>query len=81
MSSSDFTEMLKAQAQGKAEGGAEKKAADTFTSTTPKREPLHRTTINLPISMYESLRREAFENNTSMTDLLIDAWKESRKIK
>lgn len=80
MSSSDFTERIR-KAREEQKGASEKKAADTFASTTPQREPLHRTTINLPISVYESLRREAFENNTSMTDLLVDAWKSSRGIK
>lgn len=53
---------------------AEKGAAETFRPTNQK-EPVHRTTINLPVSVYEELRRAAFEYNTSMNDLLIDAWK------
>ena len=57
---------------------AAKGAAETFTDITPRKEPVHRTTINIPLSIHELMRREAFETGISMTDQIINAWKRER---
>lgn len=57
---------------------AAKGAAETFNETTLRKEPAHRTTINIPVSIHEQMRREAFETGISMTDQIINAWKRER---
>lgn len=57
---------------------AVKGAAETFNNATPRKEPVHRTTINIPLSIHEQMRREAFETGISMTDQIINAWKQER---
>lgn len=57
---------------------AAKASAETFNTPAPRKEPTHRTTINIPVSVHEHMRRESFETGVSMTDQLINAWKKER---
>lgn len=72
----DFVGKMRARAQGGEETSEPpRRAAETFTRSPRKKEPVHRTTLNLPISVYEELRQEAFDQETTMTELLINAWR------
>ena len=46
----------------------------------PGPEPLHRTSVNLPESVYEQARREAFATRVPISTQLINAWKKERGI-
>lgn len=70
----DFTDRIKKKQEEPA-GPPEKRASDIFSQPQPKKEAVHRTTLNLPMSVYQELRREAFDSETSMTDLLVKAWR------
>lgn len=77
MSNNDFTERLK-QSRHVDKAPGNKSARETFAQTRPVKEPVHRTTINLPASVYEQLRQEAFETGESMATQLVNAWKAQR---
>lgn len=77
MTSKDFTDKLKAT-RSVSQSAAPKGAADTFTSSRPTKEPTAKTTVNIPVSVHEKMRTEAFETGVSMTDQLINAWKAQR---
>lgn len=44
----------------------------------PKREPLRRITLNIPESMYRDYRRGAYESETTMTELMVNALDKGR---
>lgn len=46
------------------------------TVVRSSKEPLHRTTINIPYSVYEELRKIAYATGVPMSDQLVNAWKE-----
>lgn len=77
MSDNDFAQRMRS-ARSETKEPAEKRADQTFTAPAARKEPSHRTTVNLPLSLYEQARREAFDTGVSMTDQLIIAWKRER---
>lgn len=77
MSDNDFAARMRS-ARSETREPAEKRAEETFTPAAPRKEPSHKTTVNLPLSLYEQARREAFDTGVSMTDQLIIAWKRER---
>lgn len=77
MSNNDFTDRLK-RSRNTEKTPAPKRAEETFIPTRPVKEPVHRTTMNIPASVYEQLRQEAFETGESMTNQLVNAWKAQR---
>jgi hypothetical protein len=76
-SSSNFTERMKRQRDARP-AHAPVNAASTFSQTRPVKEAAHRTTINIPMSIYEAMRVEAFETGVSMGEQLIKAWARER---
>lgn len=72
----DFSERIRKAKQ--ARPNTPSRAADTFAPSSRTKEPVQRTTVNIPQGVYEELREEAFRTGVPMGTQLINAWKAER---
>lgn len=75
--SADFSERIKKVKNQKAEQPP-RRAADAFAPGAQCKEPIQRTTVNIPQSVYQELKEEAYRTGVPMGTQLIEAWKQAR---